>query len=282
MGIFDSLTESIKALTKSIEDNHNGLANRLKQQSLENQVAEGKLTQEQAFEKMLDFTKGKMISCFCTHCGNRIDLHEKIDDGFCQFCGELVSIHGALRGDFDSAAIENISGEDLFSVANSKDKVNMELVKHAAKKNNVDACRMVAYQGFTDGDFNTAYEYSVVVAGIGDADCQVYWLLSAACIEKMDINNALERIKKIQPNKLQTEEAKKVRELGITIITDKIREIERERERARRAEELRIASYAASQSWTPTPEPPRDRSLDHGPLATAFNCGMPVTDCSDL
>ena len=282
MGLFDSLANAIKELTKTIEDNQNNLSDRLQQKALEQKVASGELTEEQAFDKWVELSKGDMISCFCTHCGNRISLHEKIDNGFCEFCGELVTVQEALRGNFSDIAIENIDGKDLFAIATSKSTVNMELVKHAAKKSDVNANRLLAYNCVQDGDYEAAYDYAKVGADKTDADSKVYLMLSAVCTQRKDAKKALSELKCISPDNLHTEEAKKVRIVAIEMITEQLARQERERRRAEEEERLRRQAILNSITLPSTPVETPDPGNQHGPLATAKNCGMPYIDVSDM
>ena len=278
MGSFNALADAIKALTKTIEDNQNNLSDRLQEQALKKKVASGEMTESEAFEKQIDMAKGEMIACFCTHCGSKIALHEKFDNGFCQFCGEMVGVQEALRGDFSSTAIENIDGKDLFVIATSKATVNMELVAAAAKKNDVGANRMLAYHSICDGDYKTAYKHAKIAANQKDIDSKVYLLLAAVCINKEDCKEALSQLKKISMGNLQTEEAKKTHKLAIETMTEQLAQQERERRRIEQEEEWRRQAIVASLSTHSTPT----ESEEHGPLATAQNCGMPFIDVSGM
>ncbi len=237
---FEEFAKAAKNLAKALDDRQEDLADALRSKIQEKQLETGEKTSEEVFAENVEYAQGNMISLFCSVCGNRISLHEKLSEGYCEFCGEKIALKAALRGEMEKTAIENISGKDLYELATKSGSPRIELVEAAAKKGCVEANRMMAYH-YLEENNEKALTFAQAGAKQGDIDCQGYEIALKGILGKItDAAGAINKLDEYRKKGFATKEAKNVCEKTretLQIVLNDFRERERSAERERAARE---------------------------------------------
>ncbi len=197
---FDSFNAALKNLASAINENKETLANRLANKEPGIPSFNG-----QAFAKNVDAAKGSMVSCFCTVCGNKISIHEKMKAGYCEYCGEKIELAPALRGKFQKTALKNINCKDLFEVGEQNN--DFDLIKLAAEKGSVDAMRRLAYE-YIDDDTETSLQYAQMGKKRNDIDCEFFVIAAKLVLKKYsdkEIASVKRRVDQLQKQKFISE-----------------------------------------------------------------------------
>ena len=214
---FEEFAKAAKELARTLDDRQEDLADTLRSRVQEKQIASGEKTAEEVFAENAEFAKGNMVSLFCSVCGNKISLHEKLSEGYCEFCGEKIALKAALRGEIEKTAIENIDGKDLYELATKGSSPNMELVEAAAKKGSVEANRMIAYH-YIEDDAAKALAFAQAGAKLDDIDCKCYEIVAKGSLGKItDIDGSIKKLHEYKKKGFATKEAKHVCEKATEI-----------------------------------------------------------------
>ena len=173
---YSGLSSALNELASKINENKEAIAANLLKRANGSTGFRG-----QSFLENVDSAKGKMKQCFCTVCGNKISLHEKLPEGYCEYCGERIVLRSALNGKFEAAAIKNIPGKDLFDMSQELNDLNLLIA--AAENDSIEALRELAYY-YTDDDNNKALHYAKIGADRNDADCELFVIVDKYLLDK--------------------------------------------------------------------------------------------------
>ncbi len=236
---FEKLNQSLNDLAQTLENNADVIADKIRKKKQAQQLADGSITQEDAFAQDVQFAKGEMKSFYCTHCGSPIRIHEKLSTSFCRICGYAVEIANARSGKFDDTAIAQMDGALLYQLSKEKRYHRETLLHAAAKKGHLEANRDLALASAFEYEYDDAINYARVGEKQNDPDCMCCML--ACKIGKGKADNAedlLAKLRKIGNKNLHTEKGKELYKITETVLQDRIaeqREIQRQRDAAQQA-----------------------------------------------
>lgn len=170
---FGELANAITSLTDTINRNNQALSEKIHNNKLDQKLAAGEISEEEAFADRVDFVKGKMITCYCAACGRSISLHEKMSYGYCQHCGEKVEKYDCESGNFSKEALKHVPADLLYELGALKTRKRDDLIEAAAEKGHCEANIYLAVKHIKNGDYITALKYgkSANKNANGDALC---------------------------------------------------------------------------------------------------------------
>lgn len=252
---FESLAKSLNELSETIETNADAITENIRKKKQAQQLAGGKITAEEAFSQDVQFARGEMLDLYCTHCGEKIRMHEKVSSAICRICGHEVQFADAKSGKFESSALSRMNGKLLYKLAGEKKYHRDELLRAAATHGNVEANRDLALKAVTEQNFEEALKYAQVGEKHVDPDCRCCVIVCKIGLEKYsDAEDALSALRKIKRDSLKTEKGKELYDLAIKTTEEFIRKKREAEEERRRATSIYVPSYSSSTySYTPTP-----------------------------
>lgn len=179
----------INEMTESLENNADALTNRIRKATQEKLLANGEITQEEAFAEDVQFAQGEMLSEYCTYCGAPIRLHSKINTIVCRTCGHQVDRADAKNGKYEKTALAQMDADLIYQLSSQKKTRKNELLNAAAAKGNIKANRELALKYVLDEDYDTARPYAEFGKKHGDADSACCLLACQVCTKKPDDAN---------------------------------------------------------------------------------------------
>ncbi len=239
---FEKLTKSMNELAETLENNPDVIADRIRKKKQAQQLADGEITQEEAFAQDVQHAKGEMMSEYCTHCGAPIKMHQKLTCSYCRTCGHVIDLSDARSGKYDDTALAQMDDALIYKLSQEKKYHRAELLQAAAKKGNIPANRELALTAVFDEKYDEALKYARIGEKQGDPDCTCCVL--ACNIGKAKISNAssaLDSLHRIKRNALHTDKAKELYKTVENVLEDAIQE---QREDARRRAAAESASIA--------------------------------------
>ncbi len=253
---FEKLNQSLNDLAQTLENNADVIADKIRKKKQAQQLADGTITQEEAFAQDVQFAKGEMKDFYCTHCGAPIRMHEKLTASYCRTCGCSVEIADARSGKYDDTAVAQMDGALLYQLSQEKKYHRDTLLHAAAKKGHLEANRDLALVSVFEQEYDDAIQYARVGEKQNDPDCVCCILACKIGKGKVsDAEDALEKLQKIGKKNLRTEKGKELYEITETTLQNHIAE---QRENARQraaAEQAAIAASVYRSISEPTLEP---------------------------
>lgn len=238
---FEKLTKSMNDLAETLENNADVIADKLRKKKQAQQLADGEITEQEAFAQDVQFAKGDMLSFYCTHCGAPIRMHQKLAASYCRTCGRLIELSDARSGKYEDTAIAQMDSELLYTLSQEKKFHRAELLQAAAKKGNVEANRDLALNAAFDEHYDEALKYARVGEKQGDPDCTCCVLACNIGKGKIsDADGALDKLHRIKLNSLRTDKGKELYRATESALNDVIQEQREDARRRKAAEDAAI------------------------------------------
>lgn len=268
---FGELANAITSLTETINKNNQALSEKIHNNNLDQKLAAGEISEEEAFADRVDFVKGKMTPCYCAACGRSIFLHEKMSHGYCQFCGDKVEKYDCESGNFSKEALKHVPADLLYELGALKTRKRDDLVEAAAEKGHRDANILLAVKHIKNGDYKTALKYgkSANKKENGDALCII-----AVCeiVNDATIDEAEKKLEKAMKLGISNPDVKLIYETTQSKINDYHEE---QYEIQRRKETINLDNFDAA-AWNAKVQEQYNRMLGIDPSPT-----YTLDDCDD-
>lgn len=257
---FEKLTKSMNELAETLESNTDVIADKLRKKKQAQQLADGEITEEDAFAQDVQYAKGDMTAEYCTHCGAPIRIHQKLYSSYCRTCGHVIDHAHARSGKYEPSALAQMDDKLLYKLSQEKKFHRAELLEAAAKKGSIPANRELALNFALDEDYDKALKYARVGEKQHDPDC-------VCCVLACEVGKrkprsgeeALGRLHKIKKSSLHTEKGKELYSLLESALQEFCQE-QRDDARRRAAAESAAITDAV---WRKMNEPKLESAIWH-------------------